>query len=904
MTETTSHDVEPSDDPPQGDVQDALAEHLPVSPPTEVPPESEATRPAPDLDALPDVEPVSDTLVDDRPASEPIVNDVAAQPGRWVSLGLALVCSAFVFFVLRPELIFSPTTPAGGDMGAHVWGPAYMRDELLSRGRLVGWTPDWYAGFPAYHYYMVVPALFIVAVNTGFVAWLGVPLALLVMFGAWRFGPRLNAPRGLVWSVAAIVALLLIGLPYGTSFKLVSVLGLIFFPLAAWFLARQLGSPEPVPGFAALGATVFLFDTNFWIYGGNIPSTLAGEFAFSLSLCLTLVALGWAGPGMASGSRRASAAVLIALAALSHVIPMFFLVISLFALVLIHEDNRRGAVLAAGVVAGLAAYSLSGGTAVVILLLLATLTVVVSALVGDPVARRRGLWLLTVGPVAALLSFFWLVPFYLREPYFNDMGWERRNDLIEGLLTTPMRWMLPLAGVGVALSVATRTRLGQLFTVTGLIAAGAFVGLPEGKLWNARVLPFYYLSVYLLAAVAVAWVVRVSAVALSERVDRPDRRTVVAASMGALVVVLFGLSVPLRLLPFGQVDETGAKSWLGFTSTKQSMIPGWVEWNYSGYEDKSSFREYHDIVGLMDRLGSADTDGDGEPDGCGRTMWEYDAELDRYGTPMALMLLPFWTESCITSMEGLYFESSATTPFHFLNQSVLSAEPSRAQRDLPYRDFDLTTGVAQLQVMGVRYYLALSDQAQAAAAEHPDLTEVGRSEPWVVYEVAGSAPVAGLDRVPVVASGPTDPGEEANRFDEGWLSQAVVAYNDPVSYQNLPAEDGPATWKRVTTVLGDEGETIEPTEVTNIAIDAERIRFEVDEPGRPVLVKTSYFPNWSVEGADGPWRAGPNLMVVIPTANVVELRYGYTWAEYLGYGATLVGLIALGLMATRRSQPA
>ena len=36
------------------------------------------------------------------------------------------------------------------------------------------------------------------------------------------------------------------------------------------------------------------------------------------------------------------------------------------------------------------------------------------------------------------------------------------------------------------------------------------------------------------------------------------------------------------------------------------------------------------------------------------------------------MLLPYWTNNCIGSMEGLLFESSATTPYHFLNQSELS----------------------------------------------------------------------------------------------------------------------------------------------------------------------------------------------------------------------------------------
>ena len=50
---------------------------------------------------------------------------------------------------------------------------------LLPNGRLSGWSPDWYAGFPAYTFYMVVPSLAIVALDVGFVpVWLA-PVVLL-----------------------------------------------------------------------------------------------------------------------------------------------------------------------------------------------------------------------------------------------------------------------------------------------------------------------------------------------------------------------------------------------------------------------------------------------------------------------------------------------------------------------------------------------------------------------------------------------------------------------------------------------------------------------------------------------------------------------------------------------------
>ena len=64
------------------------------------------------------------------------------------------------------DLVFDDTTPTGGDFGAHVWGPAFLRDHLLPSWRLNGWSMDWYAGMPTYRFYMVVPALLVVALDT------------------------------------------------------------------------------------------------------------------------------------------------------------------------------------------------------------------------------------------------------------------------------------------------------------------------------------------------------------------------------------------------------------------------------------------------------------------------------------------------------------------------------------------------------------------------------------------------------------------------------------------------------------------------------------------------------------------------------------------------------------------
>jgi hypothetical protein len=310
--------------------------------------------------------------------------------------------------------------------------------------------------------------------------------------------------------------------------------------------------------------------------------------------------------------------------------------------------------------------------------------------------------------------------------------------------------------------------------------------------------------------------------------------------------------------------------------------------------------------------------------GCGRAMWEYGARLEGYGTPMAPMLIPHYTDGCIGSMEGLYFEASSTTPHHFLNQSALSDKPS-PQRDLPYPGFDIDLGVQQLQLMGVRYYLAFTDKAVTAALGHPDLEQVGTAGAWHMFLVRDSELVAPLANEPVVYANVDDAQKD-------WLHPAAAFFVDPAAWGVLRAADGPASWARFAipetaklpaaearaeqsraeaagesfedpTIPEPPREALPPVTVRNIASDRESLSFEVDRTGVPVLVKVSYFPNWKVKGGDGPYRVTPNLMVVVPTSERVELTYGQTGVDRLAQLLTLLGLVGLVLLFRMRPAP-
>jgi hypothetical protein len=519
-----------------------------------------------------------------------------------------------------------------------------------------------------------------------------------------------------------------------------------------------------------------------------------------------------------------------------------------------------------------------------------------------------------------------------------------------------IRWFVAFAVIGAIVAVVERDRVGGFLAIMAVLSAVAFVLAPQGRLWNARLLPFYYLMIYLLVGYAATEISRAVGRQFARRSDRPlvaarallaglgatvvlivaprlgdgagrlgSQAAVVAQAVAILViaVVLLDLArvalrhrsrietgigaltalaaaaivwavvaMPLESLPGGTHTATGAYRWLGFETAAADLnfVDGWARWNFQGYERKAGndsgggYAEYHGIVTTM-----ADV---GDDVGCGRAMWEYESELDRYGTPMALMLLPFWTDGCIGSMEGLFFEASATTPYHFLNQSELSDAPSRAQRDLPYSSFDIDEGIEHLKLMGVRYYLAFSDTALAAAQEHPDLTEVASSEPWSVFEVADAELVAPLDFEPAVLNGVGDAGAE-------WLGPSTDWYTDSDARDVLLASSGPREWDRV-----DPGQTPTQVAVDAVSVSAieatdDAITFDVDQIGRPVLVKASYFPNWEVDGGDGPYRVTPNLMVVVPTAEHVELRYGRTGVDLLAWVLTGLGLLAVVVLFRR-----
>ncbi len=453
----------------------------------------------------------------------------------------------------------------------------------------------------------------------------------------------------------------------------------------------------------------------------------------------------------------------------------------------------------------------------------------------------------------------------------------------------------------------------------GGFSAAAICLDPQGKLYNVRFLPLWFLCMYLMAGYALFECV--AGVARWNRRRRLDlwvgvirQRLTVVAGMpwqpgmrisrhrrprpsgnppGSVVGPIIALAaaclavVPPLVLPAQTMSAVGI-------TVGANQPSAWADWNYTGYEGKPDFPEYKAVINMMAKVGTTQ--------GCGRAMWEYDPSLNRFGTTMALMLLPYWTNGCVDSMEGLLFESSATTPYHFINQNELSVNPSDAvnSSDFEYLGLNIPLGIQHLQLLGVRYFLASSATVEAAAAQDPNLTQVDSSGPWdtsyngqtldttwKVYKISDSSIIKPLTDRPVVWTG-VKPAQTT------WLKPSATWYDTPSEWNVVPAAGGPANWARVPTSDVDPKAVPEPaTTVSNITQTDSSVSFHVSRIGTPVEVKVSYFPNWQASGAEGPWRVAPNLMVVVPTSHQVTLTYGSTGSNKVGELMTLAAVVAI-----------
>ena len=395
---------------------------------------------------------------------------------------------------------------------------------------------------------------------------------------------------------------------------------------------------------------------SFTIYGGNVASTLAGEFTYAWSFSLGFIYLGLLIRVIDGESRLVPrTAAVLCVTVLCHLLTTLLLVVGTLAFLALRKARRP--------------------------------LVVTSA------------W-------AFALTGFWSVPFLARLRYSSDLAWSPLTRWRE-FVPVELWVLLPLAVVGLVLALRRARRVGETWKLAPLlivtVAPIVYFPLPirltrqfpelflddRWKLYNGRLLPYWYFGVVFLAMLAVgallkviarrlprtaspvaAAITAIGAVALVAAIlipssDSRGRWPILVGSALVAVAVVTALYVRQAAVPVKRIMAAVAALAVGVGALAGvSYLAGWSRWNYSGYENKEGWSEYRDMNTLVAGL---------EP---GRVLWENNRDLDRYGTPMAPMLIPYWSGWTHPSMEGLFFESSMSMPFIFITISEMSKQGS------------------------------------------------------------------------------------------------------------------------------------------------------------------------------------------------------------------------------------
>jgi hypothetical protein len=215
-----------------------------------------------------------------------------------VDAAILIFIGIFLLSFFEPQYLFLKTTTNGGDTGSHYPCAAYLKEVLLPQGKIMGWMQGNYAGFPLFYHYFPLP--FMLMAGISFVA------------------------------------------PLEVAFKLVTALGTFLLPLCVYFAFRFMKYAFPAPIIAAILTLPFLFNQGNSMWGGNIPSTLAGEFCYSLGFALVFLFFGSIHRGVEEGKYLLFNALLVFLIGFSHAYTLIFsLMLGAYFLIIDFKRNYK-----------------------------------------------------------------------------------------------------------------------------------------------------------------------------------------------------------------------------------------------------------------------------------------------------------------------------------------------------------------------------------------------------------------------------------------------------------------------------------------------------------------------------------------------------------------------------------
>lgn len=653
-----------------------------------------------------------------------------------IDIILLIVIISFIFNYISPSLLLSKTITTGGDTGTHYYPAQYMRDYLLPNFKIIGWSPGWYLGFPMFQFYF--------------------PLTFVIM------------------------ALLSYIIPLQISFKLLTVAGTILLPIVVYFAFRLMKSKFPIPIIASSFTLPFLFMEANSMWGGNIPSTFAGEFSYSFGIALTILYFGFLYKGINENKFIVLNSILLALIGFAHIYTLLWAGLTQMFFLLTKKD-----------------------------------------------LKKNFIYLFKVNGIAFLLLAFFMLPMIFKLSYTTAYSpqWGI-HDLKEAF--PPILWpfyVLILASLFFIVKERNKQMFYLLFSIGVAILlyhVAPFIGVVD-----IRLAPFFQLMPLLIAPYIIS-------------------KLKIKASFLIPIIILLATFI--------------------WTSDHITFISSWADWNYNGFESKSLWPQYNGINNFVK----------GTPNSP-RVVYEHSPDHNAAGTLRAFENLPLFSGR--STLEGLYMQSTISSPFVFYTQSEISQVSSCPLPPWTCTSFNIQKGTEHLKMFNVQYFIARSDKTKTALKNYTsEYKLVYSNNPYEVYELTNN-----------------------NNHYVFVPEYQPIFYPKTKDWRNISYE-----WfkKDISVHIVFDKKTTQKSKFEKIPIDnncniqelvkEESIEFTTDCLNKPHIIRISYYPNWKVKGADKIYLVSPSFMLVYPKQENVKIYYGKTFIDYFSMLLTLIGLIIIG----------
>lgn len=462
----------------------------------------------------------------------------------------------------------------------------------------------------------------------------------------------------------------------------------------------------------------------------------------------------------------------------------------------------------------------------------------------------RGLRVLAVeAGLALLLMGWWLIPLIAKSDCSMDFGVNWDVSLVRSF---PEYCLGVLVFAGVAIVAGVRRSLPVVWLLAWMLVESVVLfkgGQSLSPVFvNVRLWPFIFFALMALGAVGAG--------VLLER------------ARGGRVLICF--LVPAVLGAVVVSESIGGSGSPGLTHA-------WAKWNFSGLESKPSAAVFAKLVPRLK----------GTP---GRLANDLCEENNQLGSSRIFELVPHLIGKPI--LEGGLVNSGLGSMYSYYVQGESSPSCAGFPPIVTPATFDFARATRHLELFNVKQFIARSTLTRQALRSMKEWRFVAREEEWELYELMthDGRYVFIPPRLPKVVA--TDRWKERSLE---WLYD-LQALDQFVIWQ-MPG----MTVDRPELATGGQPLALAGTQcIRDESVTDERIRFRTTALGLPHIIKVTWFPNWKVRGAKQVYCVSPGFMCVFPDQAEVELYYGTTGSDIVGYLATTLGGLIIIVWIIRR----